>query len=156
MSPSDLPKIFMVYDLTEASSKLTFLAREHDDVIKWNYFPRYWPFVRGIHRQPMNSTHKKPVTQSFDAFFDLRLNKRLSKQSRRRWLETPSRSLWRDCNEINANVRLLILEHRIVTYWLKINLPESTRSRALQILKGCHDQLNMCLKLCWIWHFIMT
>ena len=21
----------------------------HDDVIKWNYFPRYWPFVRGIH-----------------------------------------------------------------------------------------------------------
>ena len=23
---------------------------EHDDVIKWKYFPRYWPFVRGIHR----------------------------------------------------------------------------------------------------------
>ena len=22
----------------------------HDDVIKWKYFPRYWPFVRGIHR----------------------------------------------------------------------------------------------------------
>ena len=21
----------------------------HDDVIKWNHFPRYWPFVRGIH-----------------------------------------------------------------------------------------------------------
>ena len=30
----------------------------HDDVIKWKYFPRYWPFVRGIHRSPVNSTHK--------------------------------------------------------------------------------------------------
>ena len=26
----------------------------HDDVIKWRYFPRYWPFVRGIHRLPVN------------------------------------------------------------------------------------------------------
>ena len=30
----------------------------HDDVIKWNHFPRYWPFVRGIHRSPVNSPHK--------------------------------------------------------------------------------------------------
>ena len=42
----------------------------------------------------------RPVTRSFDVFFDLRLNKRLSKQSRRRWFETPSRSLWRHCNAV--------------------------------------------------------
>ena len=30
----------------------------HDDVIKWNQFPRYWPFVRGIHWSPLNSPHK--------------------------------------------------------------------------------------------------
>ena len=30
----------------------------HDDVIKWKHFPRYWPFVRGIHRSPVNSSHK--------------------------------------------------------------------------------------------------
>ena len=30
----------------------------HDDVIKWKKFPRYWPFVRGIHRSPVNSPHK--------------------------------------------------------------------------------------------------
>ena len=30
----------------------------HDDVIKWKHFPRYWPFVRGIHRSPVNSPHK--------------------------------------------------------------------------------------------------
>ena len=27
----------------------------HGDVIKWKYFPRHWPFVRGIHRWPVNS-----------------------------------------------------------------------------------------------------
>ena len=30
----------------------------HDDVIKWEHFPRYWPFVRGIHRSTVNSPHK--------------------------------------------------------------------------------------------------
>ena len=30
----------------------------HDDVIKWKHFPRYWPFVRGIHRSPVNFPHK--------------------------------------------------------------------------------------------------
>ena len=30
----------------------------HDDVINWKHFPRYWPFVRGIHRSPVNSPHK--------------------------------------------------------------------------------------------------
>ena len=40
------------------------------------------------------------VTWSFDVFFDLRLNKRLSKQSRRWWFQTSSRSLWRQCNAV--------------------------------------------------------
>ena len=30
----------------------------HDDVIKWKHFPRYRPFVRGIHRSPVKSPHK--------------------------------------------------------------------------------------------------
>ena len=30
----------------------------HDDVIKWKPFPRYWPFVQGIHWSPVNSPHK--------------------------------------------------------------------------------------------------
>ena len=41
---------------------------------------------------------QRPVTRSFDVFFDLRLNKRLSKQSIRWWFETPTRSLWRHRN----------------------------------------------------------
>ena len=167
----------------------------HDDVIKWKHFPRNWPFVRGIHRSPVNSPHKgqwrgalmfslicvwinnreagdlrryrahydvivmknvkllkpndgnqtfsfkkmhlkmssvkwrlfwlawwrhqmetfyasqsicagnspvpgefpaqRPVMRSFDIFFDMRPNKRLSKQSWGWWFETPSHPLWR-------------------------------------------------------------
>ena len=33
-------------------------ASTHDNVIKWKSFPRHWPFVRGIHRFPVNSPHK--------------------------------------------------------------------------------------------------
>ena len=41
---------------------------------------------------------QRPVTRSFDVFVDLRLNKRLSKQSRGWWFETPSCPLWHLCN----------------------------------------------------------
>ena len=41
---------------------------------------------------------QRPVTRSFDVFFDLRTNKRLSKQPWGWWFETPSWSLWRHCN----------------------------------------------------------
>ena len=36
----------------------TIQDSSHDDVIKWNHFSRYWPFVRGIHRSPVNFPHK--------------------------------------------------------------------------------------------------
>ena len=69
--------------------------RMHDDVIKLKYFPRYWSFVRGIHRSPVNSPHKG---QSRGALmFTLicaRING-LSKQWWGWWFKTPSRLLWR-------------------------------------------------------------
>ena len=36
----------------------SFLSCHHDDVIKWKHFPRNWPFVREIHRSPVNFPHK--------------------------------------------------------------------------------------------------
>ena len=45
---------------------------------------------------------QRPVTRSFDVFFDLRQNKRLSKQSWGWWFETPSHPFWR---HHNAGVR---------------------------------------------------
>ena len=55
---------------------------------------------------------QKPVTRSFDVFFDLRLNKQLSKQSWGWWFETSSRSLWRHCNELSPPQRI----HDIMTW----------------------------------------
>ena len=46
---------------------------------------------------------QRPVTQSFDVFFDQHLNKRLSKHSWDWWFNTPSRSLWRHCNGLIFN-----------------------------------------------------
>ena len=43
---------------------------------------------------------QRPVTRSFDVFFDLHLNKQLSKQSWGSWFETLSRPLWRHRNEV--------------------------------------------------------
>ena len=57
---------------------------------------------------------QRPVTWSFDVFFDLRLNKRLSKQSWGWWFETLSRSLWRHCN-----VRFEIASLCPCTTWIK-------------------------------------
>ena len=54
----------------------------------------------------------KPVTWSFDVFFDLRLNRRLNKSSRRRWFDAPLHSLWRHCNEL---------------LWFSMGLPEISR-----------------------------
>ena len=43
---------------------------------------------------------QRPVTWSFDVFFDLCLNKWLRKRLRHGWFETPSCSLWRHCNAV--------------------------------------------------------
>ena len=46
---------------------------------------------------------QRPVTRSLDVFFDLRFYKRLSKQSWGRWFETPSRPLWRHCDDVTCS-----------------------------------------------------
>ena len=44
--------------ILKAKYNLDLTNTIHDDVIKWKHFPRNWPFVRGIHRSPVNSPHK--------------------------------------------------------------------------------------------------
>ena len=52
-------KNVLVRHIGHGKMQLVWLHWEwHDDVIKWKHFPRHWPFVRGIHRSPMNSPHK--------------------------------------------------------------------------------------------------
>ena len=59
---------------------------------------------------------QRPVTRSFDVFFDLCLNKRLSKQSWGWWYETLSRQLWRHRNGVRRSVGLfgLFFYHFII------------------------------------------
>ena len=56
---------------------------------------------------------QRPVTRSFDVFFDLRLNKRLSKQPWGWWFETLSWSLWRHGNELSFCHSVLRCDTRI-------------------------------------------
>ena len=51
---------------------------------------------------------QRPVTRSFDVFFDLRPNKRLSKQPWGWWFETPSWSLWRQCNVLLKTINIFL------------------------------------------------
>ena len=59
-----IPWYWMLNWLVSQSSKAVVRGMHplymtvHDDVIKWKHFPRYWPFVRRIHRSPVNSPHK--------------------------------------------------------------------------------------------------
>ena len=50
LSSCEISRFFECWPIT--------LISVHDDVIKWKHFPRYWPFVRGIHRSPVNFPHK--------------------------------------------------------------------------------------------------
>ena len=89
-------------DFMRTRTKHKHRFQTHDDVFKWRHFPfpRYWPFVGN---SPVTGEFptQRPVTRSFDAFFGLRLNKRLSEQSRSWWFETPTRPLWRHSNDVN-------------------------------------------------------
>ena len=83
---------------SESANLLCRFPGLHKCISWWRHqmetFSASLAFVRGIHRSPT----QRPVTRSFDVFFDLRLNKRLSKQPWGWWFETPSWSLWRQCN----------------------------------------------------------
>ena len=75
LSHSSINKLLYAGVIPDVMDKL-FIARSkystgqmHDDVIKWKHFPRYRLFV--WHRSPS----QMPVTQGFDVFFELHLNK---------------------------------------------------------------------------------
>ena len=74
---------------------------------------------------------QRPVTRSFHVFFDLRLNKRLSKHSWGWWFETPSRSLWLHCNvpmwlhghhmhRIHVSIKIVAISPTNASCWIKV------------------------------------
>ena len=60
---------------------------------------------------------QRPVTRSFHVFFDLHLNKPLSKQSCGWWFEMLSRPLWRHCNAFSSFILWCFSRHENWAYW---------------------------------------
>ena len=89
-------------------------THSHDDVIKWRHFPRCWPFVRGIHRSPVNSLHKGQWrgTLMF-SLICVWINGWVNNRDAW-WFETPWRPLWRHCNML---VESTITTTRLYTFW---------------------------------------
>ena len=86
---------------------------------------------------------QRPVTWSFDVFFDMCLNKRLIKQSWGWWFDTLSRPLWRHCNESRPMLISYTLSHeyRVVS------------NRYSRLLFTSEDRLcaNLCVHNWRIW-----
>ena len=108
------------------SGFLSFKA-SHGDVIKWKHFPRYWPFVRGIHWSPVNSPHKDQWRGALMFSLIYGLNKQLNKQSWGRWFDMPTCSLWCHCNGCRALMFSLLLtcltkliNKQFIRWWFKV------------------------------------
>ena len=78
---------------------------------------------------------QRPVTRSFDVLFDLRLNKRVSKQSWGWWFETPWRSLWRHCN--GEMVRRLF-HHYLDQCWFSLKWTFGNKNKTFSKSKYFH------------------
>ena len=87
---------------SKLSSNIHITQVHHDDVIKWKHFPRYKPLCGEF------TGHWWPVVRSFDVFFNLRLKKRLSKESRGWWFETPLRPLWCHSNVLKGKPNSIV------------------------------------------------
>ena len=79
---------------------------------------------------------QRPVMRIFVVFFDLRQNKRLSKQWWGWWFETPSRPLWRHCNVLNIEHGSRLLVCTFV--WLYCHIEAEAKWPTL-----CRRQLSM-------------
>ena len=76
---------------------------------------------------------QRPVTRSFDVFFDLRLNKRSSKQPRGWWFETQSWSLWRHYNGalVSQQCTLVVSKDLNSSHYLNLSIYSSTNIVAI-------------------------
>ena len=97
---------------------------QHDD---WKHF-RVLGIFAGNSPVTGEFPAQRPGVRSFDVFFDLCLNKRLSKRWWGWWFETQSRPLWRHCNETNLNTysstSIVALRGRIDTLSLNTEIPQ--------------------------------
>ena len=98
----------LLKDFTLSILERLFLT--HDDVIKWKHCPRYWPFVRGIHRSTVNSPHKGQwrgalVFSVICAWINGWVNNRKAGDLRHHWTHYDVTVMTNDeCHEISCNI----------------------------------------------------
>ena len=88
---------------------------------------------------------QRPVTRNFDVFFDLRSNKRLSKQSRSWWFETPSRPLWRHCNE--SSLLQVMAQWSSVNFCITSRVESVSKTRTSRCKKPSKSSTKMVMAL---------
>ena len=95
----------------------------------------------GISPVPGQFPSQRPVTRSFDVFFDLHLNKPLSKQSWSWWFEMPSRQFWRHCNVVTQQWHVSTVRNlsfvRLSPFHSKETLAKLWGKFEKQIRPGC-------------------
>ena len=88
--------------ITSVSIVISMIFQIHDDVVE--IFSALLALCEGKLLVTGEFPSQRPMTKSFDVFFYLRLNKRLSKRSGCWWFETPSCPLWHHCNVFAGSV----------------------------------------------------
>ena len=84
------------------NATLQWSGNQRDDIINLETFSALLALCEGNPPAIDGFLSQGPVTRGLNVFFDLRLNKRLNKQSSHRWFETPSRPLWRHWNGVQT------------------------------------------------------
>ena len=121
-----LYKVFLVSEISYCCMLVDILRR----LTWWRHhmetFSASLALCEGSHRSPESLV-----------FPDLHLNTKLSKWSRRRWFETPSRSLWRHCNELRVSDGAAFATTSDIFIWTYL-LTSITPSRSL-LTKSCSN-----------------
>ena len=119
---SDIQHTRLADTLCKFEMKIVILAilkayrtKSHDDVIKWKYFPRYWPFARGIHRPPVISPHKGQWREAL--MFLWSVSKWTAEKAIVRLvIMTQSCPLWRHCNAEEESLIVDVPQELFITY----------------------------------------
>ena len=83
---------------------------------------------------------ERPVTRNFDVFFNLRLNKRLSRQSRLHWFVTLSRSLWRHCNAYSSKSSTNVTTWLVCLSFTRVSWPvDIDQTTSVPVYAGSFD-----------------
>ena len=105
-------RVYIFWDIIPSDCSMTTWWRHQMET-----FSALLAICAGNSPVPGEFPTQRPVTRSFDLFFDLRLNKRLSKQSWGWWFETLTWSLWRHCNKYIDFVMISALTAGFLISW---------------------------------------